>query len=141
MKGVKTIIFGRTLIVVFAFLVQFALLTAIYIWLREYSYIFYLIFIVLSVSVVLHLFNSSGSPEFKLVWMLPLIIFPVFGALFYPLCVIRNWETKMLFRRLRFLSGYTKQYAPQNMQVKARLKERNPQMGHFADYVKKNIIV
>ena len=40
MKGVKTIIFGRTLIVVFAFLVQFALLTAIYIWLREYSYIF-----------------------------------------------------------------------------------------------------
>ena len=134
MKGVKTIIFGRTLIVVFAFLVQFALLTAISIWLREYSYIFYLIFIVLSVSVVLHLFNSSGSPEFKLVWMLPLIIFPVFGALFY-LYVYTQLGTKMLFRRLRFLSGYTKQYVPQNMQVKARLKERNPQMGHFADYM------
>ena len=38
MKGVKTIIFGRTLIVVFAFLVQFALLTAIYIWLGVQLY-------------------------------------------------------------------------------------------------------
>ena len=134
MKGVKTIIFGRTLIVVLAFLIQFALLTSIYVWLREYSYIFYLIFVILSVSVVLHLFNSSGSPEFKLVWMLPLIIFPVFGALFY-IYVDTQLGTKMLFRRLRSLSAFTKQYSPQNIAVKARLKEKNPQMGHFADYM------
>ena len=37
LKGVKTIIFGRTLMVVLAFVIQFLLLTSIYIWLREYS--------------------------------------------------------------------------------------------------------
>ena len=134
MKGVKTIIFGRTLIVVLAFLIQFALLTSIYVWLREYSYIFYLIFVILSVSVVLHLFNSSGSPEFKLVWMLPLIIFPVFGALFYILCgysvgnenaVSPSAESVCLYKAV-----CTSEYSCQG----AFKGEKCP-MGHFADYM------
>ena len=54
-QGVKKIIFGRTLFVIFAFLIQFALLAVTYIWLRDYSYVFYLLFVILSVSVVLHL--------------------------------------------------------------------------------------
>ena len=134
LKGVKTIIFGRTLMVVLAFVIQVLLLTSIYVWLRDYSYIFYLVFVLLSVTVVLHLFNSSGSPEFKLVWMLPLIIFPVFGALFY-IYINNQWGTKILFRRLETFSVQTRKYAPQNVEVKARLKEENPQMGHFADYM------
>ena len=92
-QGVKKIIFGRTLFVIFAFLIQFALLAVTYIWLRDYSYVFYLLFVILSVSVVLHLFNSNESPDFKLVWMLPLVIFPVFGAFFY-LYVATSWEQK-----------------------------------------------
>ncbi|EEX22027.1 hypothetical protein BLAHAN_04994 [Blautia hansenii DSM 20583] len=39
-QGVKKIIFGRTLFVIFAFLIQFALLAVTYIWLRDYSYVF-----------------------------------------------------------------------------------------------------
>ena len=65
-QGVKKIIFGRTLFVIFAFLIQFALLAVTYIWLRDYSYVFYLLFVILSVSVVLHLFKSNESPDFKL---------------------------------------------------------------------------
>lgn len=133
-KGVKTIIFGRTLMVVFAFVIQFLLLISIYIWLRDYSYIFYLVFVLLSVTVVLHLFNSSGSPEFKLVWMLPLIIFPVFGVLFY-IYIGTQLGTKMLFRRLESLSVFTKKNAPQNQAVKEKLEIVNPQIGHFADYM------
>ena len=133
-KGVKTIIFGRTLMVVFAFVIQFLLLISIYIWLRDYSYIFYLVFVLLSVTVVLHLFNSSGSPEFKLVWMLPLIIFPVFGALFY-IYIGTQLGTKMLFRRLESLSVFTRKYVPQNEKVKETLEAVNPQIGHFADYM------
>lgn len=133
-QGVKKIIFGRTLFVIFAFLIQFALLAVTYIWLRDYSYVFYLLFVILSVSVVLHLFNSNESPDFKLVWMLPLVIFPVFGAFFY-LYVATQLGTKMMFRRLQFLSKFTKQYAPQNVEVKNRLKEENSQMGHFVQYM------
>ena len=133
-KGVKTIIFGRTLMVVFAFVIQFLLLISIYIWLRDYSYIFYLVFVLLSVTVVLHLFNSSGSPEFKLVWMLPLIIFPVFGALFY-IYIGTQLGTKMLFRRLESLSVFTRKYVPQNEKVKETLEAVNSQIGHFADYM------
>lgn len=133
-QGVKKIIFGRTLFVIFAFLIQFALLAVTYIWLRDYSYVFYLLFVILSVSVVLHLFNSNESPDFKLVWMLPLVIFPVFGAFFY-LYVATQLGTKMIFRRLQFLSKFTRQYAPQNAEVKNRLKEENSQMGHFVQYM------
>ena len=53
-RGVKTIIYGRTLFVVLAFLVQFALVIATYIYLRDYSLIIYAAFIILGVRWLMH---------------------------------------------------------------------------------------
>ena len=82
-KSIKTVIFGRTLIVIGAFLIQFALLISCFLWMREYSLMVYTGFSILGMAVILHIFNSRGNPDFKLVWMLPILLFPVFGALFY----------------------------------------------------------
>ena len=82
-KGVKTIIYGRTLFVLLGFILQFALMIATFQYLREYSMIVYAVFVVVGLLVVLHLYNGRGTPEFKLVWMLPVLVFPVFGSIFY----------------------------------------------------------
>ena len=134
LKGVKTIIFGRTLIVVFAFLVQFALIIASFIWLRDYSFYIYAGFVVLGVLVLLHLFNSRGNPDFKLVWMIPVTVVPVFGALFY-LYINSQPGTRMIYQRLQYLGKFTKQYVTQKEEVKKDLEQKSPQMGHLASYL------
>lgn len=134
LKGVKTIIFGRTLIVVFAFLIQFALIIASFIWLRDYSFYVYAGFVVLGVLVLLHLFNSRGNPDFKLVWMIPVTVVPVFGALLY-LYINSQPGTRMIYQRLQHLGKFTKQFVTQKEKVKKDLERKNPQMGHLASYL------
>lgn len=59
MKKLNGIIYGRTLIVVLAFLIQFGLLAAIIVFLKEYSLIFYTVFILLGGAVVVHLLQEK----------------------------------------------------------------------------------
>lgn len=136
MKSVKTIIYGRTLIVVFAFLVQFAFILISFLWLREYSLAIYALFALLSLIVVLHLFNDRGNPEFKLVWMVPIVAFPVFGALFYIYVNIQPGVV-VIYKKLQSLSLETKKYVMQDMRTKESLQEENSQMGRLADYMLK----
>ena len=133
-KRVKTIIYGRTLFVVLAFLVQFALIIATYIYLRDYSFVINAVFVVLGILVVLHLFNGRENPDFKLVWMLPILIFPVFGALFY-IYILAQPGTKIIRKRLEKLTGETKNYLKQDESVKEQLDKESELMGHFADYM------
>lgn len=133
-KGLKTIIYGRTLFVVLAFLLQFALLIGIFLWLREYSIFFYGIFILLSVAVILHLFNGNGTPDFKLVWMLPILILPVFGSLLY-IYIDTQPGTRALRRRLEGLDQAVKKYTPQNAETKRKLMTESVSVGRLAEYL------
>ncbi|MDD7113909.1 MAG: cardiolipin synthase [Lachnospiraceae bacterium] len=133
-KGVKTIIFGRTLFVILAFLVQFAFIFTTFRYLRDYSTIVYGGFIVLGSLVVLHLFNGRGTPEFKLVWILPVLVFPVFGAIFY-VYIYTQPGTKIIKRRLETLSKETREFLKQEDTVKERLREKDDQLTRFSDYM------
>lgn len=133
-KSIKTVIFGRTLIVIGAFLIQFALLISCFLWMREYSLMVYTGFSILGMVVVLHIFNSRGNPDFKLVWMLPILLFPVFGALFY-LYISFQPGTGYIYKRLTMLGHQSKKYLKQNLQQKEKLKQENPQMDGMVSYM------
>lgn len=133
-KSIKTVIFGRTLIVIGAFLIQFALLISCFLWMREYSLMVYTGFSILGMAVILHIFNSRGNPDFKLVWMLPILLFPVFGALLY-LYISFQPGTGYIYRRLTMLGHQSKKYLKQNSQQKEKLKQENPQMDGMVSYM------
>ena len=134
-RGVKTIIYGRTLFVVLAFLIQFAFLAFGLVWLKRYSLIIYGLFLILGTIVVIHLFTGRETPEFKLVWMLPVVIFPVFGALFY-LFIIMQPGAKKIYQRLKKLSGADREYLVQNPEILEKLYQENEQMGHLSEYIR-----
>ena len=133
-EKVKTIIYGRTVFVVLAILLQFAMMISIYLFLRDYSLIVYGFLVILGVMVVLHLYNSRENPDLKLVWMLPILVFPVFGALLY-LYISGQPGTKIIKNRLEKLSMETAPFVLQDVQTRQQLKEENAQMGHFSDYM------
>lgn len=133
-RGIKTLIYGRTLFVILAFLIQFSLMISIYIFLRDYSLAVYTAFGILGILVVLHLYNDRENPDLKLVWMLPILVFPVFGAILY-LYITTQPGTKIIRRRLESIEEETGEYVKQDEQTKEELNRQSRQMGHFSDYM------
>ena len=99
----KTAIYGRFAMILLGFLAQLILLTVGYFFLRNYSYLFYVLFLAISAIVVIYIYNAPGNPDLKLSWMLPIAIFPVFGAIFY-MTIIMQPGTTVLYDRLMSLS-------------------------------------
>jgi len=133
---IKTAIYGRTAMILLGFLAQLILLAAAYIWLSSYSFWFYALFLAISAAAVLYIFNASGNPDMKLSWMLPIAVFPVFGAIFY-MTIVSQPGTKVLYERLRRLSEHTKKYVVPRKENRDRLREENPHMGQLACYLER----
>lgn len=134
LKKVRKIIYGRTLVVAAAFLIQFALLLGGFIFLSDYSYVLYGFFLIISASVVIYIYNARGNPDFKLVWMLPIAVLPVVGALLYVYFTSQP-GTRLIYKRLNVLAEETRKYVVQEPEVKERLRARDRQMAHMADYL------
>ncbi|MCR5753829.1 MAG: PLDc N-terminal domain-containing protein, partial [Acetatifactor sp.] len=135
-KNIKTVIYGRTAVVLLAVFVQFLLLFLSLVWLRDYSGLFFTAFTIISAVVVLHLFNVKGAPDVKLTWMLPIAVFPVFGGIFY-LFIQLQLGTQVLQRRVKQLFELRNRSVKQNEDVRDRMAEENAHMGQFADYMLK----
>lgn len=132
--GIKTVIYGRTLIVILSIAIQFAILILGYLKLKDYSLILYGIFAAIGIAVVLHLFNSPLTPDIKLVWMLPIAAFPVFGALFYVFITVQI-GTKALQERLKKTAANTGKQIRQQEEVLEHLAGEDGHMKQLADYM------
>ena len=74
---------SRMVIVGVLIVLQLAILL-LAIWkLGEYFVYLYIFFIALSFLAVLYILNKKDNPSYKLAWVIPILIFPVFGGLFY----------------------------------------------------------
>ena len=132
--NVKTIIYGRTAILILGFAAQLALLAVGYFQLRSYSFLFYGAFLSISVIVVLHIYNARGIPDMKLSWMFPIALFPIFGAILYTTIIIQP-GTKMMYSRLQELEKRTRDSLSVNKDTWEKLRGENPHMGQFAHYL------
>lgn len=83
MKIIKNILFHRITYLVLAFGVQLFLLIGIILRFSRYFVYFYGFSVLLSLFVVVLIVNKSMNPSYKLAWIIPILLFPVFGGLFY----------------------------------------------------------
>lgn len=74
-------LFSRTTFLVLFLLVQLWFMWAVFTFLNEK--VAYGVFILLSALEIMLIMNQEGSSAFKIAWVVPIILFPVFGALFY----------------------------------------------------------
>ncbi|MCI9277422.1 cardiolipin synthase [bacterium D16-50] len=134
--GIKTVIYGRTIVILLGFLAQLILLAAGYYLLRNYNFLFYILFLCISAVALVYIFNTPGNPDVKLTWMFPIAIFPVFGSIFYMTITFQPGTTVM-YDRLRILSEHTKKYVPLRPLTRGRLREESPHMGQLAYYLER----
>ena len=85
MKKVVDILFGTVMILLLAFFIQIALIIFVVFKFQEYFFYFYLIGILFSILILLFLINSNMNPSYKIAWIIPIMLFPQLGWIFYAL--------------------------------------------------------
>ena len=82
------IAFSRTAIIVVALLLQLFVFFASFYWLKDYSTVVYAAFVLLGAVTVVHILNEENNASFKIAWIIPVLVIPVFGTVLYILSLI-----------------------------------------------------
>lgn len=133
-KGIMKVVFGRTGVVFLLLMLQLLILLSAIMHLGEYSVFVYGGFIILSAITVVHILNEKVDPSFQLVWVVPVLVFPIFGALLY-IFVQLQIGTKFIGLRLHKLSGQTKKYLEQDEAIRHGLEDRDESMARLCTYL------
>ena len=128
------IIFGRTAFVVMSLLLQISILLAGFRFLSHYMVYIYGGFTLLSAFVILYVVNKDENPSFKLAWIIPITVIPVFCTLLY-LFLELQWEGKIINRRLRENISDTQPYLKQNPRYMEQLAKTSRSNANLAAYI------
>lgn len=123
--GILSIVFSRTALVLFLVLLQLAVLFLTMTELREHIIYYYGLMAMIQVGVVVHIVNERGNPEFMCTWIIVILIFPVFGCLFY-VYVKMELGTKYIQERLGTLDFETKDFLKQKKSIAQELRVSKP---------------
>ncbi len=84
LKKALRLVFHRVVIVAALLLVQLALLVLTMVEFQKYFVYFYTLCTVISILVALYIVNNDRTnPAYKIAWLIPILLVPVFGGLFY----------------------------------------------------------
>ncbi len=114
MKKIFNLLFHRVVIVGVLILIQFALLFLMIARFNDYFIVFYGISILISMAMVIYIVSSPINPAYKIAWLIPILLIPVFGILLY-LLFGRNGLTKKEAAKLKEISQGLQQVSPDTM--------------------------
>lgn len=134
-RGLLRIVFGRTAFVMLFLLIQIAILFGAFRWLRDDFVYAFGGLTILSMIVVIYIINKRENPSFKLAWIVPVMLIPVFGTLFY-LYIELELGSKLIAGRAKHVIKETSGYLKQDEGVKARLSEESRQMSNLSEYIR-----
>ena len=138
-RGLLRIIFGRTTFFILFTGLQISVLLWIYLWLDDkYQTYGYGVFTLIGAILAIRILNEKQNASFKMAWLIPVLLFPVFGGLFYVFIQIQL-ETKLLARRLREIGTKTKHYLAQNQIVFDRLAEKSRTNANLCHYLSESV--
>ena len=85
MKKLVSLLFHRVVLVALFLVIQIAILVVMLLNFNHYFLPFYGVCFALSLFAVFWITGRSGEPAYKIAWIVPILIFPIFGGLFYLL--------------------------------------------------------
>ncbi|MEJ6951856.1 cardiolipin synthase [Natronospora cellulosivora (SeqCode)] len=134
MKFLKKILFHRSSLLAFAILVQLLVLIAVILQFNEYFVFFYGASILISVVAVLGIINNHINPAYKLAWIIPILLFPIFGGLFY-LLFGGNKMSKRAKKKMNFIEEKTKKALPPREFILDEMKKQNDIAVNHSRYI------
>lgn len=134
MKKLFKIMFHRAVLTAMALFVQATLLIAIIIEFRQYFAVFYAGSIVLSIVAVVLIINSDMTSGYKIAWMIPILLFPIFGGLFYIFFGGKKLS-KRVRRKMNSVERKMKEALVENTDVIKELEQKDSSAANHAKYI------
>ena len=83
-RGLLRFVFGRAMFFILFTLLQVMTLVGLFLWIDErYRAYGYSAMAVLGAILAIRILNEKQNASFKMAWLVPVLLFPVFGGLFY----------------------------------------------------------
>ncbi|MCH5193098.1 MAG: cardiolipin synthase [Oscillospiraceae bacterium] len=135
-RSLARIIFGRTMVVVAGLALQIFFIVSSLLFFRDNFVYFSAASSVLSLIVLIWIINDKTNPYYKLAWVLPVILIPVFGTVMY-IFVKTELGTHVMNRRILTLIEDTAPFIPQNEDTLEQLGAVSEGEKNLAVYMKK----
>ena len=127
-------VFNRILLTVLIILLQLAWTSLLLFRLTEYSTIIGVIFRTLSLIMVVYLVSKDGNPAYRIGWIVLILVFPLFGGLFY-LSFGDKKPSKKMRRKLNLEHNELKKYMPQDKDTFDKLDEISVRAAQTSKYI------
>lgn len=135
-RSLGRIIFGRTMVVVLGLGLQLYFLVSALMFFSNNIVYFTIASNILSVVVLIHIINDKTNPYYKLAWVIPVMLIPIFGTVMY-IFVKLELGTRIMKKRTVELVKKTSGYMPQNEADLKELSEADAKESNLAVYMKK----
>lgn len=97
---------------------------------------FYIINIILSLIVVLFILNNKSNPAYKIAWIVPILLLPIFGGLIY--LMFGNYKTsKKVKRDMQNINEKMEYFLKQQDDVMESLKSQSLTASNQSRYIQK----
>lgn len=83
MKKLVSLLFHRVVLVALFLLIQVGVLVVVLLRFNSYFLPFYGVCVAVSIAAVFWIVGRRSDPAYKIAWIVPILIFPIFGGLFY----------------------------------------------------------
>ncbi len=128
---------GRVFIISALIFVQVCILVFGVVFLSNYYIWFYLAMFILSIIITCVIINRNCNPMFKMAWIIPILIFPICGGIFY-LIFGRTKLGRYSGERLQESIDSVKEYIKIDTETMEELSYHSPYKQRQANYICKN---
>ena len=101
---------------------------------ENYIHFVYAGYVLVSASVVIAILNKPMDSSFKMAWIIPVLLIPIFGIVLYVFVQVQ-FQTRALARRVNQSVEKTKPYLVQDPQVQKRLRAASVRGSRLVDYM------
>ena len=102
----------------------------------HYAYL-HIVFSTVAIVLAIYVLNSSENPAYKLAWIVPLVIVPIFTVVLYIL-LKNQFSTRKVRNLYAKKSANTRPFLKTNEQIMSYLHESEPDFYKLANYVDKS---
>lgn len=131
-------IFRRRVLLAILILIQFGIFAVLVNQSIAYSIVLKTIFTFLSIGIALHVVWKKGKEAYKITWILQVLIFPVYGALFY-LMFNRQTKTRKLQNKLEKVYNVHQSYLHNDQAVFVQATMQYPEYGAQMYYLQETM--
>lgn len=135
-KKLLRLLFHRMVLVGTAILAQLVILLLMLLRFQEYFVYFYGVSIAVSVVAVLYILNNRSNPAYKIAWIIPILLVPVFGGIVY-LVLGGNRVSRRERRRMLRMEKSFRSIPPLDPDHSRELRELSPVAANQSEYIRR----